>query len=439
MTAPGVCLAWALVNGEQVHAETMRGVPHSQRPRAVCPCCSEQVVWKAGDVVTPHVAHAAGSTCAATNPETAAHWNAKFHVASLMRSRDERNGMQVRVKCNAYLHAEYVQHWPSDVPDWVQSQVERTVGNRRPDVALIDDMNGVIAAIEIKHAHAIDDTKIADYKRLDIPWIEIDAQTAAAWDGEQPISVLRVDEKHKKRWLAECPVCTAENIKREQAQREHEQQKRELARTTALTAQERKRLESEAERLRKHNAWLAMSDEEKKEVRQRHAHEALLSRMRSQGRRLYAEAKANPPKLEILVAASVFQKPGTAAIAACLLEHNAPVRLKIIDGEYRWKDAVWVAVQFAIDRLAEVAPGRSATIYTHDSWCHSEMLHRCVGYVGIQSDVAMKAIERGHFLTHSKNDDQFREMYKRLRARVKTFLRSPAANHNAINNTGRAS
>ena len=56
-------LEWATVDGVIFHAAQFVGVDPSNRPEGRCQCCDEAIVWKAGDVVIPHVAHRANTTC----------------------------------------------------------------------------------------------------------------------------------------------------------------------------------------------------------------------------------------------------------------------------------------------------------------------------------------------------------------------------------------
>ena len=50
-------LEWAFVNGAMRGAAEFVGVAAPERPTGICPCCCEAIVWKAGDVNIPHVAH----------------------------------------------------------------------------------------------------------------------------------------------------------------------------------------------------------------------------------------------------------------------------------------------------------------------------------------------------------------------------------------------
>lgn len=422
MTAPGVCLAWALVDGKRVHAETMRGVPHDQRPRAICPCCSEIVVWKAGDVVTPHVAHAPGSSCAATNPETAAHWNAKFHVAELWNRYDfdfEADTAGFKITCRK-CRREGQFHWwrrQMELMGYSRVEVEVPVGTRRADVAFVREETAffneanervewhqvteemfdrgskkvisrhVTAVIEIKHSHAVDARKAEEYKRLGVPWIEISAEDALAWkDLEHAIKPLQVCDLTREAFERECEHC--EDIR--QAKREAEVQRQ----------NERRR-------------DLALG-------------------------RLHVQDRYEAPALTLVVAASVLGTRGPTAIAASVLGHNQPVRTKLLRGDYTWMEAIWMAIEFAMDRLHEVAPGRSATIFSKAVTREKQISVLRYGYLGHEpfecrkGAIALCAVERGHVLMHSMPDERLQAAFKRVHARAYAAVRAPVASPRTI-------
>lgn len=417
MTAPGVCLAWALVDGERVHAETMRGVPHDQRPRAICPCCSEVVVWKAGDVVTPHVAHAPGSRCAATNPETAAHWNAKFHVAELWNSCDQdyiEDKPGFKITCRKCRRESQFHWWLGQFESMAYSrvEVEVPVGTRRADVAFVHEeiaffseaneqiewhqvteemfnrgsqkvtRRDVTAVIEIKHSHAVDARKAEEYKRLGVCWIEISAEDALAWkDLKHPIKPLQVCDLTREMFERRCERC--EDIRR--AKREAEVQRQ----------NERRR-------------DLALG-------------------------RLHVQDRYEIPSLTLVVAASVLGTRGPTAIAASVLGHNQPVRTQLLRGDYTWMEAIWMAIELAMVRLHEVAPGRSATIFSKAVTREKQISVLRYGYLGDKpfecrkGAIALCAVERGHVLMHSTPDERLQAAFKRVHSRAYAAVRAPVA------------
>jgi len=131
-------MEWAVgQNGDRINATAFVGVALRRREQVTCLCCEEVVTPKAGDEKTPHFAHRPGSSCALTNPETAAHFNAKMHVASVLGACSV---VRVLGRCpGGHSHA---LEW--DLPYGHSVEVERAVGSRRPDVLVsVDDLNSL--------------------------------------------------------------------------------------------------------------------------------------------------------------------------------------------------------------------------------------------------------------------------------------------------------
>lgn len=168
-------LGFALVDGAPREAREFVGVPAKDRPAAVCPCCGDAVVWKAGDVKTPHVAHASGATCPANNPETAEHLNAKGILA---RRLSEGVRLWIRVRC-AVCRSGVRALW--SVPAWHRVEVEYRVGTRRPDVVLLAEDGSIVAAVEVFHTHAVDAEKAAAFAWRGVRWIETRAEEVTRW------------------------------------------------------------------------------------------------------------------------------------------------------------------------------------------------------------------------------------------------------------------
>jgi len=232
-----IALAWALVDRQRVSASSMVGIDPEKRPAAVCPCCSEAVTWKAGTVVTPHVAHRPGSSCAATNPETAAHWNAKHRLAERLNAGEPLTFDVPCEKCKwrrratislaeiggrsrlPRLWSFHDSAWSLffHAPNQVRAEVERAVGNRRVDVALVC-CDRVIAAIEIKHSHAVDEQKRRDLAEHRVPWVEVstrdvDASVLRAW---QAGSLAGEGDNGKHSYCDWCTVQWARRVAEQQ-------------------------------------------------------------------------------------------------------------------------------------------------------------------------------------------------------------------------------
>lgn len=385
-----IALAWALVDGQRVSASAMVGVDPDKRPAATCPCCGEAVTWKAGQVVTPHVAHKPGSTCAVTNPETAAHWNAKHRLAERLNAGEE---IVVKAPCEdcgwvcrqafslaevgAKSRLQWLWSFRDDVwdlffhsPNQVRAEVERTVGTRRVDVGLVV-CGRVIAAIEIKHSHAVDQQKRQDLACHNVPWIEVSSESVDA-------SVLPALQTGGTHLSAACNECFRRYCLRLEArveadkQREQTRLDHERRQTTAkLAATEAQSLERQ-----KWYRWLQTEWEKRLD---------------------------DPSRVELVVSASrtVVSGVGPAAVAATLVAHNAPVRVKVLEGHWRWRDAVWQAIGFVMDRLEQTAPGRKVTIYTKlgmpGDWA-SAMRNPTT------ASVANRVLRSGHLLLHSQSD-----------------------------------
>jgi len=402
-----IALAWALVDGQRVSASSMVGVDPEKRPAAVCPCCSEAVTWKAGTVVTPHVAHRPGSSCAVTNPETAAHWNAKYRLAERLNAGEpltfdvpcEDCGYLCRASINlaevgVESRLQYLWSFRDDVwdlffhaPNQVRAEVERAVGNRRVDVALVC-CDRVIAAIEIKHSHAVDEQKRRDLAEHRVPWIEVSSS-----DVDAP--VIESLQEDGTRLSVTCNECFRRWFKRLEA-RVEEDERRERTRQQHERRQVADRIdERRAQSIERHK-WL--KDEWEKRA-------------------------ANPPKLELVVSASrsVTRGEGPAAVAATLIAHNAATRVKVLEGNWRWIDAVWQAIGFAMDRLEQVAPGHKATIYTKlGAWRD----WKSAMYNPTNADVANRVLKAGHLLLHSKPGSPPHEAaFKRTHDRAYRALR----------------
>lgn len=168
-------LGFALVDGAPREAREFVGVPTKDRPEAVCPCCGDAVVWKAGDVKVPHVAHVSGAPCATSNPETAEHLNAK---AALARRLSGGAGLWIRLRC-IVCRSGVRARW--GVPAWHRVEVEYRVGARRPDVVLIAEDGSTVAAIEVFHTHAVDAEKTASFAWSGIRWIETRSEEVSRW------------------------------------------------------------------------------------------------------------------------------------------------------------------------------------------------------------------------------------------------------------------
>lgn len=340
-----VMLSWALVGGARRSAQEFVGTQPADRPRGVCPCCNEAVLWKCGEIKAPHVAHAPGSACAATNPETAAHLNAKAHVAATVKQCVPI--VAPCGKCNAQVRIA----WNISAVD--RAEVEYRVGSRRPDVVLFggaDDSE--IGAVEVYHSHRVDRAKALDLEAYGLRWIEVRAAVATAWDGVAPLVVDNCDASTREELTESCAYCAARARSRmEWAAAEAEQREWDRAARERFDAERVRILEAD----REESAWRAtMSGPRWQAFR-----DARRRRQRDVARLLNS-----PPSLHLVVSASVRGARGPAVVTASLVAGFPAVRARFIEGEWTYSNAIWHALEFAVARLAEVCPGRAATIHT---------------------------------------------------------------------------
>jgi endogenous inhibitor of DNA gyrase (YacG/DUF329 family) len=209
-------LEWVVLDGRRTEVSGFAHLPPGARPRVTCPECGAPVTLKLGKVRRHHAAHAVGSTCAATQPETALHLNVKYFLAAVLeRAAGGSAGLLIRRRCAVGNRpyeggagaswvestspacavvddAEWVSGW-DDVA--VESRLTAAGAYRTPDIVL--RRNGsAVAAIEILASHAVDAEKAAMLARLEVPWIEVRAveqlyEAPTAWTIDQPLEPVR--------------------------------------------------------------------------------------------------------------------------------------------------------------------------------------------------------------------------------------------------------
>ena len=315
-------LEWATVDGVIFHAAQFVGVDPSDRPEGRCQCCDEAIVWKAGDVVLPHVAHRANSTCPSTNPETAEHMNAKAKIAHALTSQ---NDLTIAGACSSGHPV--AMRW--DVAPWAYVQPEYRLNTRRPDVALLTDSRDGLAAIEVLHTHAVDKAKAADFAAAGLPWIEVHSRVALEWDEKSPLQIVAADAVTRKGFDAECRSC---------------------AETRARKAAEVLRVAAEKERVqRAYLATIALA------ARQ-HAFENLRGGV----------GKDDDDYLCIMTYGFDRYKDGdnTRLVGAMVMRNGAKPRGTRVSDTVSTPEVL--ALDFALAWLEQSAPGRGAWIYVDD-------------------------------------------------------------------------
>lgn len=135
-----------------------------------CPGCGDPLVFRAGEVRARHFAHRATGICTS---ETVLHATAKRLVAeSVALWRAGRRESLVTVRRCANCERSFNRPIPASV---THAAVERRLASGRVvDVALLGADDGVIGAVEVFVAHAVDETKAVDLGSL--PWVEVAAE-----------------------------------------------------------------------------------------------------------------------------------------------------------------------------------------------------------------------------------------------------------------------
>ena len=147
---------------EQIHSPAT-----AERGKAYfCPACHDSVIFRKGEVKTPHFAHKVTDTC---NEETVTHKIAKLLVQKAVH--EWKAG-----KCPSPTLQRACQICQSFIDTLLPDKVDKTLlehplaDGSIVDVALM--VKGVPeAAVEIRVTHAVDEVKT---KRLRVPFIELD-------------------------------------------------------------------------------------------------------------------------------------------------------------------------------------------------------------------------------------------------------------------------
>lgn len=189
-------------DGRPVFASSMVGVDPRDRPRVTCPECDDAVTFKAGDraIITPHVSHRGGAHCAATAPETAAHFNAKMAMVRALAG-----GGRLRLNWQCRVGHGVGGEWR--VSSWHRVVPEFKVATRRPDVALLGEDGAAIGAVEILHSHRVDRAKAADFAERGLPWVEFRAEDVLAWDGRSTLTLTAADRETLTALARSCEPC----------------------------------------------------------------------------------------------------------------------------------------------------------------------------------------------------------------------------------------
>ena len=239
-------LAYVMSEGISRHVSDFAHLPSKDRPLVSCPACDRRVILHLGPEYVHHAAHQAESLCALARPETARHFNTKFHLFIQLVSARQ---LLIAQPCYGWW-APTVEDVPGGhiecdgrrkpylwLSDWDRVEVEKAVGSRKPDVVLYRACVPV-AAIEVRATHAVDMDKRADLESAGLPWIEVAADEdfysgEEPWTPERPLAYLESSQDPPawtcsfcERREAEYEERTRERLAREQEQRREEQRRR---------------------------------------------------------------------------------------------------------------------------------------------------------------------------------------------------------------------
>lgn len=171
-----VKLAWVQVDGQDVPVAAFDGLAPAERPQATCGACGEPVTLKLGEQRAPHAAHRPEAACALTAPESALHYNAKMHLAEVLR---HAQSLELSYACPGPGTDAYGYQRPCDEKNrvmwqtpWDGVEVERLVDARRPDILLLQGGRPV-GAIEVRVTHAVDAAKARALASSRLPWVEV--------------------------------------------------------------------------------------------------------------------------------------------------------------------------------------------------------------------------------------------------------------------------
>ena len=194
---------WVLVNGKLRDVSDFAHVQPRARPVTTCPVCQRNVILKLGTVRSHHYAHRPEDICIASQPETALHINAKFHIYNQLLQAQK---LYITEPYRAYCGRERLKLW---LQGWNKVEVEYAVSSFRPDIALLSN-DRVMGAIEVLVTHSVQEEKEHYFAEANIPWLEVKAeetfyQGESAWTTISPIPFYRIHPLAEE-WI--CDKCT---------------------------------------------------------------------------------------------------------------------------------------------------------------------------------------------------------------------------------------
>jgi hypothetical protein len=247
-------LAYVMSEGASRRVSDFADLPPKARPPVYCPACEREVILHLGSKYVHHAAHQPDALCALTRPETARHFNTKFHLYLQLASV---NRLLIAQPCYGWwaptVETEQGGHracagrrrsylW---LEGWDRVEVEKAVGSRKPDVVLYREGRPV-AAIEVRATHAVDMDKRHDLEAAGIPWIEVEAdedfyEGYESWTPDRPLAYVECSK--------DPPAWTCDSCQRLEAGYEERTRKR-LVRQREQEREERLRRAEEARQYR---------------------------------------------------------------------------------------------------------------------------------------------------------------------------------------------
>lgn len=210
---------WVLVDGIPHNVTEFASIRPKQRPLALCPLCQTSVILKLGNERVHHYAHLSEVVCAATQPETALHLNAKYYLYSqLQQTRSVTIDNSCAGQCGAKRQIIWLQEWDEVL-------VEHGLGSYRPDITLFTNKNP-IGALEILVSHKVSEQKASFFHENAIPGLEIKVNEQfyegdTKWIPDKPLPYYRQFPNTEK-WV--CDNCL-EKRKRQQEQSKLQQER----------------------------------------------------------------------------------------------------------------------------------------------------------------------------------------------------------------------
>lgn len=171
--------------------------------RYECPACGCSLVLKSGQIRAKHFAHAANSSC---SPETVQHRVAKAYLCEAVRAWREDGGPAPRLLRPGRTCQICGDQLPQELPAAVLSAGEEVpvAGGRVADVGLFG-IDGLLAVMEVRWSHAVDEDKRLQFEQAGVLWGEVDAADIL----NDPLQWHLVQDKFKPYRRAICRDCRA--------------------------------------------------------------------------------------------------------------------------------------------------------------------------------------------------------------------------------------